>query len=137
MRILALCCLGLLAQEAMAQETVRVEVAHPIVRVAEGGKKVALLVPEAVIVTDQDKKFLLVVNDKDVVEYRPVKLGPIEGKLRVIEPLKIVRAEKGVRLAGPDETGEGSLKAGDRVIVRGLQRVRPGTKVEAKTASIP
>jgi hypothetical protein len=55
--------------------------------------------------------------------YRAVKLGPQEGRLRVIEPADI---KDGVIMSG--------LTADDRVIVRGLQRVRPGIKVAAKPA---
>ncbi len=72
----------------------------------------ALLVPEAALSADQGGRYLLVVNDKDQVEYRRVKLGPQEGEMRVVL--------KGV-------------KPGERVIVKGLQRVRPGIKVRAMT----
>jgi multidrug efflux system membrane fusion protein len=102
--------------------------------VGENEKK--LLVPQIAIGTDQGKKFLLVVNDSNVVEYRPVTLGQAKGELQVIEPLKIVRTDKGARLAAPGESGEDSLKAGERVIVGGLQRVRPGLKVEARDANL-
>ena len=57
--------------------------------------------------TDQGQKYVLVVNDKNEVEYRPVTLGKLEGELRVID--------------------EG-LKPGERVIVNGLH-VRPGMTV--------
>jgi membrane fusion protein, multidrug efflux system len=106
------------------------------IRFPVGEKKEELLVPQIAIGTDQGKKFLLVVNEGNVVEYRPVTLGQVDGELQAIEPLKIVRTDKGVRLAGKDESGEDSLKVGERVIVGGLQRVRPGIKVEAKDANL-
>ncbi|MBI3407843.1 MAG: efflux RND transporter periplasmic adaptor subunit [Planctomycetes bacterium] len=105
------------------------------IRVPLGEARESLLVPQAAIGTDQNKKYLLVVNKDKIVEYRPVQLGPEPEKYRgmqVIEPLSIVHSEKGVRLAGPGEQGEPSLKAGDLIIVGGLQRARPGAKVEIR-----
>jgi membrane fusion protein, multidrug efflux system len=80
-----------------------------------------LLVCEQALGTDQGQKFVYVVEtnkaDKDgitkpvdEVVYRRVKVGRLHGGLRVIE--------------------EG-LKADDRVIVSGLQRVHPGSAVKA------
>src|SRR5262249_3313723 len=46
-------------------------------RVTGSGKYQALLIPDRAVSTDQAQKFVYVVNDKDEVEYRPVKLGPI------------------------------------------------------------
>lgn len=66
------------------------------------------LVAERAIGTDQDRKFVFVVNDKNQAEYRPIQLGTSVGALRVVQ-------------AG--------LKAGERVVVDGLQRVRPGAPV--------
>lgn len=68
-----------------------------------------LLIEDRAIGTDQRGEFVLVVNDKNVVEYRPVKLGITDGPLRVIE--------EGVQ---PD----------DWIIVNGIQRARPGVTVK-------
>ena len=68
----------------------------------------ALLVNERAVGTDQDKKYVLVVNGDNTAAYRPVKLGA------AVEGLRIV--------------SEG-LKPGERIVVGGLQRVRPGTLV--------
>jgi RND family efflux transporter MFP subunit len=73
----------------------------------------ALLVPDNAIATDQSRKIVFVVKDDDTVEARPVTLGPIDEGLRVIR--------------------EG-LKAEDRVVVDGLQRVRVGAKVSPHAA---
>jgi len=78
------------------------------VRVPVGDKHQALLVPDRAIGTDQGQKYLLTVNDKNVVEYRPVKLGRLHDSLRVIQ--------------------EG-LKPGELIIVNGIQRARPGLTV--------
>jgi multidrug efflux system membrane fusion protein len=83
------------------------------IRLPVGKPKPALLVPEEALGSDQGQRYVFVLNDKDEVVYRAVKLGPQVERLRVIE--------SGV---GPD----------DRVIVSGLQRVRPGVKVSPKFA---
>ncbi len=77
------------------------------VRVPVGKVKDALLVPDSALGADQRGRFVLVVNDKNEVEYRLVEPGPLEGDMRAIM--------KG-------------LKAGERVIVKGVQRVRAGSK---------
>jgi len=79
------------------------------VRLPVGDPARSLLVSDRAVGTDQGTKYVLVVNDQNVVEYRPVKLGPISDDLRVIR--------------------EG-LKPGERVIVAGIQRARPGITVK-------
>jgi multidrug efflux system membrane fusion protein len=86
------------------------------VRLPLGEATDRLLVTDRALVTDQDQQVLYVVNDKNEVEYRPVKVGQTHEGLRVIE-------------AG--------LKEGDRVIVSGLQRVRPGVTVEPRLVEMP
>ncbi|GGD12100.1 efflux RND transporter periplasmic adaptor subunit [Aureimonas glaciei] len=68
----------------------------------------ALLVSERAVGTDQDKKYVFVVGADNKAEYREIALG---GRA---EGLRIVR--------------EG-LKPQERVVVNGLQRVRPGATV--------
>jgi RND family efflux transporter MFP subunit len=75
------------------------------VRARVGVPHRALLVAEQALGTDQGQKFVYVVNANDEIEYRTVRVGPLHDGLRVIE-------------AG--------LKPDERVVVRGLQRVRPG-----------
>jgi len=72
----------------------------------------ALLVQEEALGTDQGQRFLYVVNEKDEVAYRRVKVGMLTHGRRVIDD---------------------GLKAGERVVVNGLQRVRPGDKVVPKS----
>jgi multidrug efflux system membrane fusion protein len=103
------------------------------VRLPIGGEHKALLVPQAALGTDQGQKYLLVVNDKNVVEYRPVNLGsPQPGGMQEILPIKIVHTKEGTRPSEAGEKGEDSLKPGDRVVVSGLQRIRPGVTVAPK-----
>jgi RND family efflux transporter MFP subunit len=85
------------------------------VRVPFDQQQNALLVPDVALGSDQAGRYLLVVNNEDVVEQRKVQTGPIEGDLRVIE--------SGVR---PD----------DRVVVAGLLRAVPGQKVDPQLQKI-
>jgi RND family efflux transporter MFP subunit len=83
------------------------------VRLPIGPPHRTLLVSEQAIGTDQRQKFLLIVNQDNVVQYRQVKLGSLRDGLRVIES---------------------GLGSDDWVIVQGLQRVRPGATVSPHTA---
>lgn len=74
-----------------------------------------LMVSERALGSDQGQRYLLVVNEKDQVEYRRVKVGRLDEGLRVIE--------EGI---GPK----------DWVIVSGLQRARPGTTVSPQQAAM-
>jgi RND family efflux transporter MFP subunit len=81
------------------------------VRVPVGRSHQALLVSERALDTDQGQKVLYVVNGKNEVVSRPVQLEALHDGLREIT-------------AG--------LAAGERVIVNGLQQVRPGATVEPR-----
>jgi multidrug efflux system membrane fusion protein len=103
------------------------------IRLPMGEPHPAMLLPESAISTDQGAKFVLVVNDKNAVEFRPITLGARQpGGWQVVEPVKIVRDAQGIRRARGEETGTDSLVAGEKVIVTGLQRVRPGIEVRTK-----
>ena len=79
------------------------------VRLPGGGAYRGLLIQDRAVGTDLGKRFVFVVNKDHAIEYRVVTLGPIVDGLRVVK------------------TG---LKPGDLVVVNGLQRVRPGAKVD-------
>jgi RND family efflux transporter MFP subunit len=80
------------------------------VRIPIGKSYKALLVPDSAVLTDQDKKYLLVVDDKKVVHRRDVTLGKLlDDGMRVILPSA--------------HQGEGVTKK-DWVIEEGLQRAR-------------
>ncbi len=98
------------------------------VRLPVGSERPAVLVPEVAIGTDQGEKFVFVVNTKDEVEYRPVKLGMQYGALREVMPKDPVEG------AAPRPTG---VTDADRVVVVGLQRVRAGAKVTVKDPAAP
>lgn len=78
------------------------------IRLTGGTTRPAVLIQETAIGTDQDKRFVLVVDDQDRTTYREVRLGALQDGMRIVE------------------TG---LQAGERVVVKGLQHVRPGDAV--------
>jgi RND family efflux transporter MFP subunit len=86
------------------------------VRVPIGRRHRALLVSDRALDTDQGQKVLYVVNENNEVVSRPVRLGALHDGLREITD---------------------GLKPGERVIVNGLQQVRPGTTVEPKLVDMP
>ncbi|MFO1021834.1 MAG: efflux RND transporter periplasmic adaptor subunit [Planctomycetales bacterium] len=81
------------------------------VQVPIGVPHKALLVQEEALGTDQGQRYVYVINDKDEVKYQRVSIGALVDGKRVID--------QGVSL-------------NDRIIVTGLQRVRPGIKVTPK-----
>jgi RND family efflux transporter MFP subunit len=86
------------------------------VRVPIGAPHRALLVTERALDTDQGQKVVYVVDADNRVASRPVRLGALHDGLR--------------------EVTDG-LEPGDRVIVNGLQQVRPGVTVEANLVDMP
>jgi multidrug efflux system membrane fusion protein len=82
-------------------------------RVAVGGGAAhpAILIDDRAISTDQAKKFVLVLDDKDHAQYREIFPGLMVDGLRVVDS---------------------GLKPGERIVVNGLQRVHPGDPVHAK-----
>ncbi len=81
------------------------------VRLKLPGRKAyrGLLIQDRAVGTDLDKRFVFVVTADRTIQYRDVALGPI------VDGLRVVRS---------------GLNPGDGVVVNGLQRVRPGMKVE-------
>jgi RND family efflux transporter MFP subunit len=86
------------------------------VRVPVGLPHPAVLVSDRAIDTDQGQKIVYVVNEKNEVVSRPVRLGALHDGLREITD---------------------GLKPGERVVVNGLQQVRPGLTVEPKLVDMP
>jgi len=73
------------------------------------------LIQDRAVGTDQDKKFVLVLKPDSTVDYRPVQVG------RLIDGLRIV---------------ESGLKPGEQIVINGLQRARPGSKVAPTLAAM-
>jgi multidrug efflux system membrane fusion protein len=84
-------------------------------RLAEGAERKELLIPERALGFDQNKKFVYVVGADNKVAYREVELGKQVQSQRVVL--------KGVQ-------------AGDRIVVDGVQRLRPNTAVVAEEAKL-
>ncbi|WP_166839235.1 efflux RND transporter periplasmic adaptor subunit [Rheinheimera pleomorphica] len=80
-------------------------------RLAGSASYDGVLIDEKAIGTDLNNKFVLVVNDTNQLEYRAVELGEKLDGLRIIN--------KG-------------LSAVDRIVVNGLQRVRPSMQIDPK-----
>nr|WP_295782640.1 efflux RND transporter periplasmic adaptor subunit [Rhodoferax sp.] len=78
------------------------------IRLGQATKASALLINERAVGTDQNKKFVMVVGADNKAQYREVTLGASVNGLRVIK------------------TG---LAANERIVVNGLQRIRPGALV--------
>jgi membrane fusion protein, multidrug efflux system len=72
------------------------------VRLLGESQKDALLINEQAVLTDQDRRYVYIVGDKNGAERRDVKLGPrVEGLLVV----------------------DSGLKAGDKVIINGMRKI--------------
>lgn len=79
-------------------------------RVRTGGAAaaVAVLIDDKAVGTDQDKKYVMVVGADNKATYRPIQLGPM------VDGLRIVRS---------------GLKKDEKIVVNGLQRIRPNDTV--------
>jgi multidrug efflux system membrane fusion protein len=86
------------------------------IRLPLSGRHPVVLVSERSLATDQAQKYVMTVTPTNTVAYQAVTLGP------VIDGLRVIR------------TG---VQAGERVVVSGLQKVRPGmpVQVQAETAA--
>lgn len=78
------------------------------VRLEFGDPQKMLMIPFTGVAIDQQGPFVLVVGEGDKVERRNLKLGAQTGGMIVVES---------------------GLKEGDRVIIEGMQRARPGSQV--------
>jgi membrane fusion protein (multidrug efflux system) len=82
--------------------------------IEEKDPKMVLAVQQSAIALDQTGPYVFVVNDKNAVEQRPIKVGVSRDGLTGVES---------------------GLKAGDKVIVQGQQKVRPGMTVNPSPAA--
>jgi multidrug efflux system membrane fusion protein len=81
------------------------------VQIGGGDERKEMLITDRAVGTDQSHKFVFVVDPQGKAEYREVTLGP------VVDGLRVVR--------------EG-LKPGEKIVVNGLQRVKPGAPITAQ-----
>ncbi|MFJ2988914.1 efflux RND transporter periplasmic adaptor subunit [Collimonas sp. NPDC087041] len=86
-------------------------------RVRTGGAaaETAVLIDDKAVGTDQDKKYVMVLGADNKVTYRAIKLGPI------VDGLRVVRS---------------GLKKDERIVVNGLQRIRPNDTVTPVTVAM-
>ena len=84
------------------------------VRIPSGVPYEAVLVPQRSVGSDQGQKYVVLVQQDNTAEIRPVELGTISDGMQVIKS---------------------GVKAGDTVVVDGLLKVRPGQKVDPKPIS--
>lgn len=75
----------------------------------------AVLVPDRAIGTDQSKKFVFVVAADGKPQFREIKPGALFDGMRVVQ---------------------GNLKAGENVVVDGLQRIQPGMTVAPQVLKV-
>lgn len=78
------------------------------IRMGQARSTPAVLVSERAVGTDQSRKYVMVVGEGERAEYREVQLGASFDGLRIVSS---------------------GLQAGERVVVNGLQRVRPGAHI--------
>lgn len=85
------------------------------VRMAQPGKEPVIAVDERAIGTDQSKRFVVVIDGANKATWREITLGAMAGNLRIVTS---------------------GLENGERIVVSGLQRVRPGVVVTPQPASM-
>jgi RND family efflux transporter MFP subunit len=85
------------------------------VRLGEGATHTAILIEDRAVGTDQTRRFVYVVKPDNTLEVRTVELG------RLHEGLRVVR--------------EG-LEPGERIVVNGLMRVRPGITISPQQVAM-
>lgn len=94
------------------------------VRLAIGKPHRAMLVPESALGSDQGTRYLMTVDEKNQADRLNVSLGGTFGSMVEIKGAARVK-----------ETSERPLAEDERIIVRGLQRVRPGMVVDPQELS--
>lgn len=86
------------------------------IRLGGGQPRPAILISPTAVGVDQDKRFVVVVDAKNQTAYREVKLGAQQDGLQIVNS---------------------GLQAGDRIVVNGLQRIRPGDPVTPHLVPMP
>jgi multidrug efflux system membrane fusion protein len=84
-------------------------------RMSQASTAPVIAIDEGAIGTDQDRRFVMVVGDDDKAAWREVRLGGMADGLRIVT---------------------NGLRAGERIVVSGLQRIRPGSLVAPTTVAM-
>lgn len=123
---------GTLRVESIFENADRTIVPGSFVRLqAVFGTRTALLVPDTAVLRDASSRYLLVLGPDDVVQRINVVAGPVFDRMRPVDEVV------GAPLPGQPQPPPSVLSPTTRVIVNGLQRVRPGGKAIGKPASAP
>ena len=85
------------------------------VRLATSAPHKAILVPEQATLSDGNQESVFVVTGQDIVQIRPVKIGPVYDGLRSVE----------------------GIQADEWVVIDGMSRIREGAKVLATRVPPP
>ncbi len=75
----------------------------------------AILIPDEAVGTDQDRKFVYVINDDNTVEQRVIRPGPREFGLRIVRR---------------------GLEGDERIVVNGIAKILPGMTVNVEEGSV-
>ncbi len=84
-------------------------------RLGQAGTTPIIAIAEQAIGTDQDRRFVMVVGPDNKVAYRGIKIGGMANTLRIVTS---------------------GLQPGERIVVNGLQRIRPGAVVAPETVAM-
>jgi len=82
------------------------------IQMANPDEMKTLIVPQSAIGTDQDRKFVYIVDDQNIVQYKQVKLGE--------------KTEKGISIVS-------GLMGGERIIVKDIRKFKSGEKIQNTT----
>lgn len=82
------------------------------IQMANPDEMKTLIVPQSAIGTDQDRKFVYIVDDQNIVQYKQVKLGE--------------KTEKGISIVS-------GLMGGERIIVKNIRKFKSGEKIQNPT----
>jgi len=82
------------------------------IQMANPDEMKTLIVPQSSIGTDQDRKFVYIVDDQNIVQYKQVKLGE--------------KTEKGISIVS-------GLMGGERIIVKDIRKFKSGEKIQNTT----
>lgn len=85
------------------------------VKLGEGATYDAILIEDRAVGTDQTRRFVYVVKPDNSLEYREIELGDLHEGLRVVKS---------------------GLASGERIVVNGLMRVRPGVTVDPQVVAM-
>ena len=96
------------------------------IRLPMSDPKPVLVVPDTAILTDQDKRYVLVIDDKNVVQRRDVELGKL-----LDDGMRVILERKGEGAGAVTATGaKNGITADDSVITQGIQMARLNYPVE-------